>query len=78
MSITDKQRDEMLEAAKPLMRWLAENFNPHMMAIVHAANIELMEGIATNGTLEYVDDSANEGGHKSIPGGRNPNLRVVD
>jgi hypothetical protein len=49
-----------------------------MMAIVHAANIELMEGIATNGTLEYVDDSANEGGHKSIPGGRNPNLRVVD
>jgi hypothetical protein len=40
------------------------------MAIVHAAHIELLEGIATNGTLEYVDDGANEA--------RNPNLRVVD
>jgi hypothetical protein len=77
MSITDKQRDEMLEAAKPLMRWLAENFNPHTMAIVHAAHIELLEGIATNGTLKYVNVDANEGGYKSIPERRNPNLRVV-
>jgi hypothetical protein len=37
MSITEKQRDEMLEAAKPLMKWLAENFHPHTTAIVHAA-----------------------------------------
>jgi hypothetical protein len=78
MSITEKQRDEMLEAAKPLMRWLAENFNPHTTAIVHAAHIELLEGIATNGTLEYVDDDANEGGTSLSPGGRNSNLRVVE
>jgi hypothetical protein len=58
MSITEKQRDKMLEAAKPLMKWLAENFNPHTIAIVRAAHIELLEGIATNGTLEYVDDGA--------------------
>ena len=77
MSITDKQRDEMLEAAKPLMKWLAENFNPHMMAIVHAADIELLEGIATSGTLEYVDDSNHEGGYTRLPDGK-PNLRVVD
>jgi hypothetical protein len=32
------------------------------MAIVHAAHIELLEGIATNGTLEFVDDGADEGG----------------
>jgi hypothetical protein len=32
MSITEKHRDEMLEPAKPLMRWLAENFHPHTMA----------------------------------------------
>jgi hypothetical protein len=78
MSITEKQRDEMLEAAKPLMKWLAESFNPHTIVIVQAANIQLLEGIATNGTLEYVDDRAHEGGYKSIPGDRNPNLRVVD
>jgi hypothetical protein len=78
MSITEKQREEMLDAAKPLMKWLAENVNPHTIVIVQAANIELLEGIATNGTLEYVDDRANEGGYKRIPGDRNPNLRVVD
>jgi hypothetical protein len=33
------------------------------MAIVHAADIELLEGIATNSTLEYVDDGANEAAH---------------
>jgi hypothetical protein len=63
MSITEKQREEMLEAAKPLMKWLAENFHPHTMAVVHAARIELLEGIATNGTLEYVDDGANQAAH---------------
>jgi hypothetical protein len=60
MSITEKHRDEMLDAAKPLMRWLAENFHPHTMAIMHAVHIELLEGIATNSTLEYVDDGAND------------------
>jgi hypothetical protein len=70
MSITEKRREEMLEAAKPLMKWLAENFHPHTMAIVHASRIELLEGIATNSTLEYVDDRASEAGS-----GRNPKLR---
>jgi hypothetical protein len=78
MSITEKQRDEMLEAAKPLMKWLAENFNPHTTAIVHAAHIELLEGLATNGTIEYVDDSNHEGGYTRLPGGGKPDLRVVD
>ena len=55
MAITNKQIDEMLEAAKPLMKWLAENYHPHAMAIVHAANVELLEGIATAGTIEFVD-----------------------
>jgi hypothetical protein len=77
MSITEKQRDEMLEAAKPLMKWIADNFHPHMMAIVHAAHIELLEGVATNGTIEFVDDSDNEGGYQRIPSGP-PNLRVLD
>jgi hypothetical protein len=35
MTITEKQRDEMLEAAKPLMKWLAENFNPHACLHYH-------------------------------------------
>lgn len=43
MTLTEEQRTEMVEAAKPLMRSLAENFHPHTAAIVHAARIELLE-----------------------------------
>jgi len=60
MTITDQQSDEMLEAAKPLMKWLAENTNPHHAVIVHAAHIELLAGVATNGTLEFVEDGPDE------------------
>jgi hypothetical protein len=56
MTVSIKQQEEMLEAAKPLMKWIAENFNPHCKAIVGPADVELVEGLATHGTLEFVED----------------------
>lgn len=56
MVITPEQRDEMLNAAKPLMKWIAENGHPHCKVLVGPANIELVEGVATAGTLEFVKD----------------------
>lgn len=53
---TPKQEGEMLEAAKPLMKWLADNTHPHMKVIVGPAHIELVEGLLTGSTLEFVDD----------------------
>ena len=53
MSITSEQRDAMLEAAKPLMKWMSENCNPHCKAIVDLGDIMLLEGLATAGTDEY-------------------------
>ena len=60
MVVSDANREAMLQAAKPLMKWLAENTNPHCTAIVHAAHIEPLEGVATNSTLDFVHDGPGE------------------
>ena len=56
MNITREQHEEMLEAAKPLIKWMNENFHPHCKAIVDQNTIELMEGIATHRTDEFLRD----------------------
>jgi hypothetical protein len=39
VTITEQQRQEMLEATKPLMQWLNENCHPHCHAVVGQAHI---------------------------------------
>jgi hypothetical protein len=56
MTITKEQSDQMLEAAKPLMKWLSENCHPHCEARVESGTIVLSEGIATNCTEEFIKD----------------------
>lgn len=46
MIITKTQQEAMLEAAKPLMQWIAETCHPHCVAHVEHNNIELLEGVA--------------------------------
>jgi len=56
MIITPEQFDLMLEAAKPLIKWMNENCHPHCTARVDQYRVELMEGIATNQTEEFLRD----------------------
>ena len=56
MILTEYQRDEILEAAKPLIKWLNENCHPHCTAHVDQTTIEIMEGIANIQTDEYLRD----------------------
>ena len=56
MTLTNKQLDEMFEAAKPLIKWMNENGHPHCTALVDTTTIELVEGIAMNRTSEFVRD----------------------
>jgi hypothetical protein len=58
MAVTPEQQQQMLEAANPLIKWMAENVNPHCKAIVENNNVELLEGIATQGTDEFLKDCA--------------------
>lgn len=53
---TQQEEDEMLERAKPLMKWMAENMHPHAKAIVDSSHIEIVEGVVTAQTFEFVYD----------------------
>lgn len=49
-------RKALLEAAKPLIKYLAENHHPHTKAIVTATEVEVLEAVAINGTEEFLVD----------------------
>ena len=44
------------EAVKPLMKWLCENTHPHTTAIVTGNLAELVEGIESVKTNEFIID----------------------
>ncbi len=45
------------EAARPLMKWLSENCNPHNIAVVTSSNAELYSGeMGTGEILDYISD----------------------
>lgn len=56
MILAIEQQESLLEAAKPLIRWMNENCHPHVTAIVDCINIELVEGICQTGTEEFLKD----------------------
>jgi len=57
MKITKEQYKEMLDAAKPLIKWLNENCHPHCCAHVDQSTVELLEGVASAGTTEFIKDA---------------------
>lgn len=48
--------DDLLDAAKPLIKYLNDNFNPHFSAIITPTSVELVEGVARSITMEFVKD----------------------
>lgn len=42
-----KRLDELKEASTPLLKYLNENFHPHVTVIVTSTSIELMEGVCS-------------------------------
>lgn len=44
------------EAVKPLMKYLSENHNPHTSVIVTSTNAELVGGIKSFITEEFIKD----------------------
>ena len=45
-----KKLEELEEAAKPLIKYLCENYHPHVTAIVTPTSVEVMEGIPVSYT----------------------------
>jgi len=53
----DKKRAEFIEAARPLMKFLCENYHPHVSVIVTPVDAELLEGVLCTGEImDYVRD----------------------
>lgn len=48
-------RDDMLEAAKPLMEFI-NKFHPHHTIILSHDNVELLKGVLSNWTDEFLKD----------------------
>lgn len=44
------------EVVKEVMKWLAENQHPHTTVIITATNAELVEGIKSVVTDEFIKD----------------------
>ncbi|MBU9829844.1 hypothetical protein J1779_07855 [Rahnella sp. FC061912-K] len=54
--MSDKKLKEFEEAAKPLIKWLAENEHPHHTAIVSSTHAELLESKMGFPTEEFIKD----------------------
>jgi len=50
-----EKRNEMLEAAKPLIKFINE-FHPHHTIILDHTKVELLEGVMINSTEEFLKD----------------------
>jgi len=54
--ITKEQTKEMLDAARPLLKWINENCHPHHTILVTTTTVEVVEGIALESTNEFLRD----------------------
>ena len=46
----DQSQKDLIEACEPLIRFLAENYHPHVTAIVTSTGVELVEGLRSHST----------------------------
>jgi hypothetical protein len=52
--VADEQTFESV--SRPVMKWLAENKNPHSTIIITSTTSELVEGVMSVNTYEYLVD----------------------
>ncbi len=56
MVLTKEQISQMEEAAKPLVKWLCENTDPHAKVIVDCGSAEVVSGSARVKIEEFIKD----------------------
>lgn len=54
MTLTEKQKEEFEEAAKPLIKFVAEKLHPHIKIIVENDKAEIVEGCSIIITDEFI------------------------
>lgn len=56
MILTQQQLQEFTEAAKPLVKFLNDNCNPHVTVIVNCSSAEILSASAIVKITEYIKD----------------------
>lgn len=57
MTTTKEKLDEFKELARPLIKYLCENFHPHVTIVITPTGAELLEAQMNTGEiLDYVKD----------------------
>lgn len=56
MILTPEQQEEFRLICNPLLFWLNENCHPHVSVIIDGTSAELVEGICTSRTDQFVKD----------------------
>lgn len=56
MILTEEQTKELKEASAPLMKFLADNFHPHVKCIAESDSVEIMEGLALVIDRQFIKD----------------------
>lgn len=50
------RNEELLELAKPIMKWLHENYTPHYQVNISEEHAEVSEGVMAVYTKEFIED----------------------
>jgi len=56
MTMTEAQRKELMEAAKPLMKWLCDNVHPHVEVRVDMTDVTVAEHVFHDRNEEFIKD----------------------
>lgn len=56
MKLTKKQINELKEITKPIMKFLSENFHPHVKVIIENDKAELLECVTCIKCEEFILD----------------------
>jgi hypothetical protein len=56
MILTEEQKKQFEEKVRPLIKWVAENFHPHVKIILESDRAEILEGSASIVTDDYIPD----------------------
>ena len=54
--LSDHQKSELETVSRPLIKWLNDNCHPHIKVIINSNRAELVEGIFTFRTDDYIKD----------------------
>lgn len=56
MIISDEKREELDAVAEPLIKWLNDNFHPHVHVLIDGTSAELSESVCRVVNEKHVKD----------------------